>query len=244
MSSRLAEPFILSDFAYAHRGLWRPNGATENSLEAFLLAAENGLGIEFDVRPSADDVPVIFHDATLDRMTSETGRFEERDSSAIIGLSLTGGGSIISLATLLEAWPRETPLLCELKIDGATDPVGFTRDVAKMMSAYRGPAAMMSFSKTAVRAIPKDIMTGQLIDALVQRGVADLSKLMHADTNYYACHVDDVPSPSIQMLRERSPLITYTVTSEAACTALSDLTDSQIFEGFDPGLAKRHILNR
>lgn len=244
MSSRLAEPFILSDFAYAHRGLWRPNGATENSLEAFLLAAENGLGIEFDVRPSADNIPIIFHDATLDRMTSETGRFEDRDSSALIGLSLNGGGSIISLATLLEAWPRETSLLCELKIDGATDPVAFTCNVANMMRAYRGPGAMMSFSKKAVRAIPHDIMTGQLIAPIENGESVVVSKLTHADTNYYACHVDDVPRPSIQMLRERSPLITYTVTSEPACAALSDLTESQIFEGFDPGLAKRHILNR
>ena len=71
--SRLAERFTLSDYAYAHRGLWTADGLTENSLEALLAAAENGLGIEFDVRPAADGVPIIFHDPVLERMTGEAG---------------------------------------------------------------------------------------------------------------------------------------------------------------------------
>ena len=78
--SRLAERFNLTDFAYAHRGLWTADGPTENSLDAFLQAAEQGLGIEFDVRPSSDGVPIVFHDPELDRMTSETGATEDRSA--------------------------------------------------------------------------------------------------------------------------------------------------------------------
>lgn len=52
----------------AHRGDWR--GAPENSLAAMTaaLAIPACDGIEFDVRGSADGVPVLLHDATLARV--------------------------------------------------------------------------------------------------------------------------------------------------------------------------------
>ena len=50
----------------AHRGA--SLGAPENTLAAFALAMESGAdGIELDVRLSRDGVPVVIHDATLQR---------------------------------------------------------------------------------------------------------------------------------------------------------------------------------
>jgi glycerophosphoryl diester phosphodiesterase len=55
-----------------HRGA--PREAPENTMRAFRLALEQGAdGIELDVQPSADGVPVILHDDTLDRTTDSTG---------------------------------------------------------------------------------------------------------------------------------------------------------------------------
>ena len=242
--SRLAEPFAISEFAYAHRGLWRVNGPPENSLEAFLAAAEQGLGIEFDIRPAADGVPVIFHDPTLDRMSEATGLVEERTSEALVGTPLIGGGEIISLATMLEAWPATTPLLCELKVDGMTDPVALARAVGSLLEAHSGPAAMMSFSTKAVAAIPPGIMKGQLILPSHHSGHTDLAATPTKHVDYLACHVSDASNASLQAVRATRPLVTWTVKDETTCAALKLLTDSQIFEGFDPMLAKRHILNK
>jgi glycerophosphoryl diester phosphodiesterase len=52
----------------AHRGDWR--GAPENSLAALLAALEvpGCDGLEFDLRNSADRVPVLLHDADLARV--------------------------------------------------------------------------------------------------------------------------------------------------------------------------------
>ena len=49
----------------AHRGDWR--AATENSIEAMRAAMAIAAcdGLEFDVRTSADGVPVVIHDASL-----------------------------------------------------------------------------------------------------------------------------------------------------------------------------------
>jgi len=241
--SRLAERFELSDFAYAHRGLWTEGGLTENSLVACLAAANAGLGIEFDVRPSADGVPIIFHDPVLDRMTARDGAVGQMQSSDLLGLPLNGGGEIVGLTDLLRHWPAKTPLLCELKIDGDTDPVAFAATVSALLMDYAGPAAAMSFSPLAVAALPDELMRGQLIIASEITGHKDLTAIAQTEVDYFACHVSDAAHASLQSKRDRQPLIAWTVTEEAMCHALSPLTDSQIFEGFDPALAKRHILN-
>ena len=59
---------------YAHRGLFNnQTSAPENSLAAFKKAVQLGYGMEFDVQLSKDDVPVVFHDATLKRMCGIEG---------------------------------------------------------------------------------------------------------------------------------------------------------------------------
>ena len=243
-SSRLAERFNLSDYAYAHRGLWTKGGLTENSLDACLAAASAGLGIEFDVRPSMDGVPLIFHDPELDRMTFESSSFEEAAAKDLIGLPLRGGGEIISLQSLLDQWPASTPLLCELKIDGRTDPQAFAQDVGKLLLAHNGPVAAMSFSRRAVAALPSPLIRGQLIAPSSETGQDNLAATPSVQVDYLACHVSDAHNASLQAARQDMPLITWTVRSEAECLALRRVTDAQIFEGFDPALAKRHILNR
>ncbi|MBI4756571.1 MAG: glycerophosphodiester phosphodiesterase [Betaproteobacteria bacterium] len=56
----------------AHRG--GGDGAPENTLAALRLAAASGFrAVEFDVRLSADGVPVLIHDDTVDRTTDGRG---------------------------------------------------------------------------------------------------------------------------------------------------------------------------
>jgi glycerophosphoryl diester phosphodiesterase len=56
----------------AHRGC--PSEAPENTLAGIRAALALGVdGIEFDVHASADGVPVVIHDATLDRTTDGSG---------------------------------------------------------------------------------------------------------------------------------------------------------------------------
>ena len=59
-------------FLYAHRGASAE--APENTLAAFRRALEVGAdGIELDVHLSADGVPVVIHDDTLERTTDGSG---------------------------------------------------------------------------------------------------------------------------------------------------------------------------
>ncbi|HLV27775.1 MAG TPA: glycerophosphodiester phosphodiesterase [Burkholderiaceae bacterium] len=57
----------------AHRGAGRL--APENTLAAFREGARHGFRmIEYDVKLSADDVPILLHDDTLERTSNGTGR--------------------------------------------------------------------------------------------------------------------------------------------------------------------------
>ncbi|WP_413163877.1 glycerophosphodiester phosphodiesterase [Capilliphycus salinus ALCB114379] len=61
----------------AHRGFSAM--APENTLAAFTAAIEGGANsIEFDLQLSADGVPIIFHDETLDRITGTSGKVREK----------------------------------------------------------------------------------------------------------------------------------------------------------------------
>ena len=65
--------------------------APENTMRAFRLALEQGAdGVELDVQRSADGVPVVIHDPTLDRTTDGTGAVADLQWSAIARASSRG----------------------------------------------------------------------------------------------------------------------------------------------------------
>ncbi len=101
----------------------------------------------------------------------------------------------------------------------------------------------MSFSTRTVAALPKGLMRGQLIQPSEISGETNLAEPPTAPVDYLACHISDADNAPLQFARRDVPLIIWTVKDETTCEALSAITDSQIFEGFDPALAKRHILN-
>lgn len=69
-------------FWIAHRGAGRL--APENTLAAFREGARHGYrAFECDVKLSADGVPFLLHDATLDRTTALRGRAADHDWSAL-----------------------------------------------------------------------------------------------------------------------------------------------------------------
>ncbi|MDQ3746884.1 MAG: glycerophosphodiester phosphodiesterase [Acidobacteriota bacterium] len=66
-----------------HRGA--SGHAPENTIASFDMAFEDGAdGIEFDVRLARDGVPVVFHDASLERIAYLERRVEEFDSTVLV----------------------------------------------------------------------------------------------------------------------------------------------------------------
>ena len=77
----------------AHRACWF-DGAPENSLEAISECIRLGVDlVEIDVRLTADGIPVLFHDETVDRTTNGIGSINKFDWDGVRELNLlTGAG--------------------------------------------------------------------------------------------------------------------------------------------------------
>jgi glycerophosphoryl diester phosphodiesterase len=119
----------------AHRGA--SGQAPENTIEAFELAVRQGAdAFELDVRLTADGVPVVLHDATLDRTTDRSGPLralslaELREVDAGARFTLDGrifpfraaDVRIPTLSEVLRGFP-EMPLLLEVKEPAAQEAV-------------------------------------------------------------------------------------------------------------------------
>ncbi len=73
----------------AHRGFSAM--APENTLAAFTAAIEGGANsIEFDLQLSADGVPVMFHDESLERITGTSGLLREKSLQELKQLNAGG----------------------------------------------------------------------------------------------------------------------------------------------------------
>jgi glycerophosphoryl diester phosphodiesterase len=120
----------------AHRGA--SGSAPENTMAAFELAARQGAdAIELDVRLTADGVPVVLHDAMLDRTTNGQGplgsltlaQVQQLDAGARFtpdrGQTFPFRGSgvrVPALAEVLREFPR-MPILVEVKEPAAQEAV-------------------------------------------------------------------------------------------------------------------------
>lgn len=241
VSSNLPRPVPLSHFAYAHRGLWTKGGAAENSLPAFHAAADAGLGVELDVRPSADNIPIVFHDADLKRMTGQDGVLANMTRADITKVTLPDGSAVPTLAEVLEIFPDNLPILCELKIDGDAESRAFLDAVAQQLLKRHGLTAAMSFDAETVKAMPKTLQRGQLIAPKTELGVDAFHQLIadsdsdHCD--YLACYQKEVDVPALQAARAHKPLIVWTVKDAPRARDIASLHDGLIFEGFSADIA-------
>jgi glycerophosphoryl diester phosphodiesterase len=228
---------------FAHRGLHGGGlggDVPENSLAAFRDAMARGFGIECDVQLTADDEAVVFHDFTLDRMTTEHGAVIDRTAAALGAISLAGGaGTIPSLHSLLKAIDGRRPLLIELKSRRGWPIARLCWAVQRVLLGYRGPLAVMSFDPRApawfarhASQTPRGLIVseegGKGARQTMQRHIA----LWHARPDFLAYDIRDLPSPFAAAQRQRGiPVASWTVRSPALLARADVHADAPIAEG-------------
>lgn len=138
----------LAEQPIAHRGL-HAAGVPENSLAAFEAAIAAGYPIELDVRRARDGIPIVFHDATLERMTSHTGTVSEIPATRLTEYNLAETNQQIpTFAAVLDLVDGQVPLLVEIKnrkMDHALETA-----VAAELSDYSGRFAVQSFNPVSL----------------------------------------------------------------------------------------------
>ncbi len=133
----------------AHRGL-HDDSRPENTRAAFENAADAGYAIELDVHLSRDGQPVVFHDATLDRLTEHRGPIAARDWPELREFKIAGTSETIpKLQDVLERVGDRVPVVVEIKNEGT--PGRIERAVARALRTYAGRVCVQSFN-------PKSLM--------------------------------------------------------------------------------------
>ncbi|GAA1832234.1 glycerophosphodiester phosphodiesterase [Pseudonocardia ailaonensis] len=130
---------------YAHRG-WHigPLAGCENTLAAFEHAVGEGFAyIEMDVHASADGVPMVHHDHSLDRTTDGAGPLAGLPAAQIEDARVAGREPVPRLESVLSALP-ETRFTIELKSAEVVLP---TLAVLERLDAWHR-VCLGSFSET------------------------------------------------------------------------------------------------
>ena len=240
----------------AHRGLHDARrGIIENTAPAFAAAINHGYGIECDVRPAAGGVPVVFHDATLDRLIASSGPLARVEASGLRALRYRDAPEeiILPLAGLLELVDERVPLLVEVKSEWEPPDPTFMRAIANLAAGYAGPLALMSFDPAVMSGlreiapgVPRGIVSGLYRnyggwwgERLRRERRERLSHLLEsapASPDFYAYQVKALPTPVTRFVREvlGQPLFAWTVRTDEERRAAARWADAPIFEGFLP----------
>ncbi|WP_296679484.1 glycerophosphodiester phosphodiesterase family protein [Novosphingobium sp.] len=238
---RAAKVGWLAGVTYAHRGL-HGTGVPENSPGAFAAAIEKGMGIECDVQRSFDGQAVVFHDATLDRLTAEHGAIGDRTAAQLGTVVLSGGSDTIpTLRQMLDQVAGRAPLLIEIKNNrrnhARTNALCLA--VRRVLEGYTGPHAIMSFdprivrwfanrSPLTVRGLVVTEENDKALPGMVRRRLA----LWHARPDFLAYDVRDLPSRFAASQRARGlPVLTWTVRSIEYAERAALYADAPIAEG-------------
>ena len=241
----------------AHRALHdRAAGRPENSAAAVRAAVAAGYGIEIDIQPSADGVPMVFHDDDLQRLTGRAGRVTGLTAAELSALPLLGGDAgVPTLAEVLALVAGRVPLLIEVKDqDGAMGPdVGpLERAVAAALSGYAGPVALMSFNPHSVAAlaeaapdIPRGITTWEWepkdaaedgVDAAACARLREIADYDRTGASFISHHHRDLARPRVADLKAAgAAVLCWTIRNPEEEEEARKIAQNITFEGYAAG---------
>ncbi|MDQ2861368.1 MAG: glycerophosphodiester phosphodiesterase [Pseudomonadota bacterium] len=231
----------------AHRGLWSPGGPPENSLGAFQAACAGGYNIELDVQLTADGEAVVFHDATLARMTGAAGRVADHTTADLGVMCLAGTDETVpTLADTLTLVGRKAMVLIEIKAPyGEVGPL--ERRVHEVLIDHNGPTGVIGFNPYShawfadhhpkiLRGLDSYSYVGGDSRHLAPELRKEFAQLRHvaiARPHFLALGLDMLPSARADSLRKAGmPVVAWTVRSPGEWDAVKPHCDNLIFEGF------------
>ncbi|MFG1419193.1 glycerophosphodiester phosphodiesterase family protein [Xanthobacter sp. V0B-10] len=235
----------------AHRGLHdAASGIVENTPSAVDAAVRAGFAIEVDLQLSADGVPMVFHDSTLERLTTAEGPLRARTAAQLQALPFRATADrMMRLDDLLARVDGRVPLVIELK-SARTPATALAARAAARVAAYGGPAALMSFDprllavvRREAPAVPRGIVAERNFEGEDEPPLGVLRRLtlghlLHwprSRFQFVAYRVADLDALGPRIARRLGlPLLTWTVRTAADRARAARLADQMIFEGFRP----------
>ncbi|WP_029355174.1 glycerophosphodiester phosphodiesterase family protein [Bosea sp. 117] len=248
----MSAPAWLTARPIAHRALHdAAAGIIENMPSAVDAAIAGDYAIEVDIQLSSDGEAMVFHDDDLDRLTLETGPLAARTARQLQALAFKGTSDrMMSLPDLLARVGGRVPLVIELKsaFDGKT---AVAARAVELLATYSGPAALMSFDPdlvAAVRRLAPRVTRGitmerryddpewAMLSAATKFAWGNLLHFPRTRPDFIAHYVRELPAPAPRLARAvfGTPILTWTVRTQADRDTARRYADQMIFEGFRP----------
>jgi glycerophosphoryl diester phosphodiesterase len=223
------DPLDPGPAGFTHRGLHYGSGFPENSLIAFAAALELGAGIECDLRLTADDEIVVFHDADAWRICGSPMRIGVSKLSELDRLRV-GEGPVPTLASLLSLVAGRVPILLEVKVDG--DIWRWAAALRRGLRDYDGPFGIMSFDarlprllKTNLPAVRRGLVLRESLPPL-KRWLA----MRFASPDFIAVERTALGQTWVARIRERMPVYSWTIRTAQERTQAQVHADALIWE--------------
>jgi glycerophosphoryl diester phosphodiesterase len=248
----LNAPGWLTARPIAHRGLHsQDNGLVENTLAAAEAALAKNYAIECDVRCTSDGEAVVFHDATVDRLTGATGRVDALNAAELSHLTYKNSDQrIVSLHDFLARIGGRVPVIIEIKSHYDGDMRLAARTIATIAN-FAGPLSLKSLDPEVLihlrqagancpvglvaRADYDDEEWAALPRKTLER-LTDLRDFPLVQPDYLSWNHINLPHAVPLLCRSGigMPVMTWAVASEAASRQAKVWADQIIFEGFEP----------
>ena len=228
-ASQTVGPLDPGPNGFAHRGLHRAPAIVENTLASFAASLEFGAGIECDLRLTADDHILVFHDADAARLCADSAIIGQSTLAQLAHLEI-GGEPLPTLADLLALVAGRAPILLEAKID--RDHPRFGRALITALDGYVGPYGVMSFDPRLLRWLTREaphmrrgLVVRDSLSPLKRWGAMKL-----ADPFFLAVDVAAIERPWVAAARAVMPVYSWTVRTREQRATAARRADASIWE--------------
>ncbi len=177
---------------------------------AFAAALELGAGIECDLRLTADDQVVVFHDADAWRLCASPLRIGQSSLDELGRLRL-GNAPIPTLASLLAMVAGRVPLLLEVKVDG--DIWRWIPALRGALADYPGRYGVMSLDPRLPRLLKTNwpaVCRGLVVKANL-RTLQRWAAMRLAWPDFLAVERTALARPWVARARQRMPVYSWTI---------------------------------
>lgn len=225
-----ADPLDPGPRGFAHRGLHFGFEVPENSLAAFAAAADFGAGIECDLRLTADDRIIIFHDSDARRLCASPLRIGRSNWKDLAGLRV-GGHPIPTLDSLLDQVADRVPLLLEIKVEN--DLRRWAPALKQGLARYVGRFALLSFDSQLIRLLGSEmpgVRRGLNIGNRLQPLRRNLS-IRLAAPDFLGVELTAIEKSWVAGARQRMPVYSWTIRTAEDRAQAGVHADALIWEG-------------
>jgi glycerophosphoryl diester phosphodiesterase len=224
------DPLNPGPAGFAHRGLHSGSTVPENTLAAFEAAVELGAGIECDLRLTADDRIIVFHDADARRLCASPLRIGKSKWKELVGLRI-GSHPIPSLENLLGEVAGRVPLLLEVKTEG--DLPRWGPALKRELAGYLGPFGLLSFDARLLRRLRSEL-PGIRRGLNVSDSLPSLRRKLAiriADPDFLGVELSAIGESCVARARSSMPVYCWTIRTPEERAQAEVQADALIWEG-------------